>query len=71
MQNELLAYLGQLSADDQAKVVHFARTLATSPKRGTPGKELLRAVGIIPQEDLVQIKLAIEEECERIDASEW
>ena len=75
IQSELLSYLGQLPADDQARVVDFARTLAGSaqspPLRGTPGKELLRIVGMIPPEDLEVMQRAIEEECERIEPSEW
>ena len=31
IQSELLSYLGQLPADEQARVVDFARTLVTSP----------------------------------------
>ena len=76
LQNELLSYLGQLGSDDQARVVNFARTLSEPPRppktvRGTPGKELLRLAGMIPHEDLEDMKRAIEEECERIDADEW
>ena len=71
IQNELLSYLGQLGSEDQAKVVNLARTLANSPKPGTPGKEWLRIVGAIPHDDLVEMKRFIEEECERIDANEW
>jgi hypothetical protein len=69
--SELLSYLGQLGYNDQAKVVHFARTLAQSPRRGTSGKDLLRIVGTISHDDLEQMKRIIEEECERTDANEW
>ena len=73
IQGELLSYLGQMPADDQARVVDFARTLATVPKRkkGVPGKELLRFAGTIPHEDLEEMKRAIEEGCEQIDLNEW
>jgi hypothetical protein len=74
IQSELLSYLGQLPADDQVRVVDFARTLAGSsppPLRGTAGKELLRIVGTIQHEDLELMKRVIEEDCERIDPSEW
>ena len=72
--SELLSYLGQLPADEQALVVDFARTLAKSlkPKKvGTPGKELLRFAGTISHEDAQQMMKAIEEGCEQIDANEW
>jgi hypothetical protein len=74
IQSELLSYLGQLPADEQARVVDFARTLATSPvskQVGTPGKNLLRFAGTISHEDARQMIDAIEEGCEQIDANEW
>ena len=71
IQHELLAYVGQLGSEDQVRVVDFARQLARSPIRGTPGKDLLKFAGCIPHEDLEEMKKAIEEDCERIDADEW
>jgi hypothetical protein len=74
IQSELLSYLGQLPADDQARVVDFARTLAGSSqtkKVGVPGKDLLRFAGTITEEDARQMIEAIEEGCEQIDASKW
>jgi hypothetical protein len=74
IQSELISYLGQLPADDQARVVDFAPTLAKSPKPkqvGTPGKELLRFAGTISHEDAQQMMKAVEEGCEQIDAHEW
>jgi hypothetical protein len=74
LQTELLAYLGQLGHEDQVRVVDFARTLTGSSGRkirGVPGKELLRIIGLIPHEDLEEMKQSIEDACERIDADEW
>jgi hypothetical protein len=79
IQTELLSYLGQLPADEQARVVDFARTLVTSPKSnkvgtpkvGTPGKELLRFAGTISREDAQQMMAAIEDGCEQIDVNDW
>jgi hypothetical protein len=74
MQSELLSFMGQLPADDQARVVDFARTLANSPKPkpvGVPGKDLLRFAGTITAEDARQMIEAIEEGCEQVDASKW
>lgn len=74
IQSELLSYLGQLPADDQARVVDFARTLAGSPtakKVGVPGKDLLRFAGTIPHEECMEMLRAIEEDCEQIDPNEW
>jgi hypothetical protein len=74
LQNDLLNYLGRLGSDEQARVVDYARTLASSSKSqevGARGKDLLRIVGLIPPEDLAEMKRAIEEDCERIDPNEW
>ena len=74
IQSELLTYLGQLPADDQVRVVDFARSLAKEPKPrqvGVPGRELLKFVGTIPPEDLEEMKRIIEEDCERIELNEW
>jgi hypothetical protein len=73
-QSELLSYVVQLPAGDQARVMEYARSLAEKSKprlRGTPGRDLLHLVGTISPEDLHLMKQAIEEECERIDLSEW
>jgi hypothetical protein len=74
LQSELLSYLGQLGSNDQVRVVDFARNLAKAPNGkqvGTPGRDLLKLVGMIPHEDLMEMKRAIEEDCERIFPSEW
>jgi len=70
---ELNSYLGQLGADDQARVVDFARTLTNQPiaKQGAvPGKDLLRFAGTISAEDGEQMVEAIEEGCEQIYSSQ-
>jgi hypothetical protein len=74
IQSELLSYMVQLPADAQARVVDFARTLTQSSKdlpRSTPGKEFLRLAGVISADDLALMERVIEEDCERIDLSEW
>src|SRR5260221_217829 len=67
LQSELLSYLGQLGSNDQARVVDFARSLAKTPNGkqvgaqqvGAPGKNLLPFVGMIPHEELMEMKRAI------------
>lgn len=71
---ELNSYLGQLGADDQARVVDFARTLTNqriAKQVGVPGKDLLRFAGTISAEDGEQMIEAIEEGREQIFPSEW
>jgi hypothetical protein len=74
LSGELDSYLGQLGADDQARVVDFARTLINQPNAkqvGVCGKDLLRFAGTSSAEDGEQMIEAIEEGCEQIDASKW
>jgi hypothetical protein len=70
-QTELLSFFAQLPAYDQAKVVDFARSLVRTPNRGTPGKDLLKIVGLIDMTELEQMEHAIEEECERVESNGW
>jgi hypothetical protein len=71
LQNQLLSYVGQLGTPDQVRVVDYARSLAESMPRGTAGEASLKFAGCIPSADLEEMKLAIEEGCEKIDGDEW
>lgn len=71
IQAEIMGYLGQLPPQDQLRVAELARSLVSTAHRGTPGNELLELAGKISNEDLEEMKLAIEEQCENIDANEW
>ncbi len=68
---KMLAEFTRLPGDDQRRVLEFARALAIAKRVGVPGKNLLRFAGAIPKKDLEQMKAAIEEGCERIDADGW
>lgn len=71
IQNELLKEVEQLPPPLQQKVVDFARSLAQSRPRGTPGKQLLKFAGILTPEEGEAMMKAIEEDCEQIDPNEW
>ncbi|MFB3920840.1 MAG: hypothetical protein ACE145_03915 [Terriglobia bacterium] len=71
IQREILGELGRLNPADQKKVLTFARSLAERELKGTPGKDLLRFAGAFPEEDLKEMARIIEEDCERVDPSEW
>jgi hypothetical protein len=71
LQGQILEQLNGLPADQQKRVLDFARALALSAPVGVPGRELVRFGGVIPREALEQISSAIEEGCERIDADGW
>jgi hypothetical protein len=74
IQNELLNSFEQLGSVDQLRVVEFARSLAStwnSTGPATSGEAWLKIVGTIPPNDLAVMEEVIEEDCERIDSSEW
>ncbi|OHE59284.1 MAG: hypothetical protein A2Z47_07890 [Thermodesulfovibrio sp. RBG_19FT_COMBO_42_12] len=68
IKDNLIAQLDKLPYDLQLRVLDFARALV--PK-GIEGKGLLRFEGIIPADDLQLMSKAIEENCEKVDISEW
>lgn len=69
--DKVIEQLKVLPYELQWRVLEFTRALAVSIPRGVPGRQLLRFAGVIPLDDLQLMRLAIEEGCERIDASEW
>jgi len=68
IKDALVAQIDRLPYDLQLRVLDFAKALI--PK-GVQGKSLLRYEGTIPADDLQLISKAIEENCERVDVSEW
>ena len=68
---EITQRLDKLTPMQQKQVLNSVLSFLGEPIRGTPGKELLKFVGLFPPEDLEQIKQAIEEDCGQIDESEW
>jgi hypothetical protein len=55
----------------QHQVLTFVRSLRTIAGRGTPGSLLLRFAGRISMDDVVSMREAIENDCERVDGNEW
>jgi hypothetical protein len=68
IKDNLIAQLDKLPYDLQLRVLDFVKGLI--PK-GVDGKSLLRFEGTIPANDLELIAKAIEENCEKVDTSEW
>lgn len=74
LRDEILRQLEQLSAEQQQRVLDYARSLAQSElPPGTPGEVLLEHIGTFKFAPgaLDEIAQAIEEDCERIDWGEW
>lgn len=53
------------------RVFEFTRALAISTSQGIPGQQLLHFAGAISSEDAQQMREAIEQGYEQVDANEW
>lgn len=70
LREELLKEMARLSQEEQERVLAFAKTLTAGPA-GKAGKDIARFAGTVDLADLEQMAAVIEEDCERIDKSEW
>jgi hypothetical protein len=70
IKQKLLERFDQLSEREQWKVLDYAENLP-SPRKGTPGKDLLRFFGTIEPDDCRRMEAAIEAGCERVDPRGW
>jgi len=55
----------------QQKVLEFVQALRISERRGVSGKELVRFAGLIPPDDLQQMREAINDGFGQVDLNEW
>jgi len=63
--------LNRLGAEQQRRVLDYARVLASDRPHGVPGKALLAFAGAIPPDDVQSMSRAIEEGCEKVDLNAW
>ncbi|HSH03406.1 MAG TPA: hypothetical protein VLL52_12870 [Anaerolineae bacterium] len=65
--------LQTLPEELQHEVLRFAQQLNLSPLPvvGLQGNDLLQFAGQIPSAEIAEMKLAIEEDCAKIDINEW
>jgi hypothetical protein len=71
VKKEIIEQMGRLDCEHQRRVLDFARALAVTEPKGIPGKSLLSFGGIFRSDDLKAMKKAIEDNCEKVDKSEW
>ena len=71
LKQEVTERLDALPPEDQRRVLELARALTARHPAGVSGRDLLRFMGTIEKTDLDFMRRAIEEDCERIDDSEW
>jgi hypothetical protein len=70
VEQALRALLGRLEIDQQQQVLAFARPVAVRRAAGVSGEKYRAFAGMVPPEDVAQMKQSIEEGCERIDADD-
>jgi len=68
---ELANELEKLKEEDIARVVAYAKSLTTEDKMAARNAKLRSLVGSIPEEELEQMRIAIEEGCEQIEHGRW
>jgi len=71
LKQEINKELDSLPPDDQRKVLDFTRALTERKATGVKGQDILPfTLGFSP-EDLEFLRQAVEEDCEKVDLSEW
>lgn len=68
---EIAARVDKLNPDMQELVLRFVSTLEDSGPKGENGAALKGFAGSLDASSAREITKAIEEECERVDASNW
>lgn len=71
IRDEIIERIDKLPAAEQARVLRFVTDLGSSLLRGQSGASFLEFFGTLDDQSAREMKEAIEEDCERIDVSEW
>ena len=71
VKDQILRDLDHLSPEQQRRAADLVHSLTTELARGTRGRDLLRFAGVLDEASAVEMRSAIEEGCERIDADGW
>jgi len=71
IERDLLDQLDQLPADQQLRVLDFARALAASQPRGVSGRSVLHLAGTLDPADADEMVQAIAEGCEQVNPDAW
>ena len=71
VRNEIAERVAKLSPQLQERVLKFVSSLEPPAVRGESGASLARLAGTVDEVSAREMARAIEEECERVDASHW
>lgn len=69
--DNVIEHMKALPHELQWRVMEFTRALTLSTPRGIRGRQLLRFAGTLSSDDAHQMREAIEQGCDRVDAHEW
>ena len=69
--DKVVAQMKNLPQELQWRVWEYTRALTLTTPQGVSGGQLLRFAGLIPHEDVMTMKKAIEDGCEQVDGNEW
>ena len=69
--SQVIQQMSTLPSNLQRQVLDFVSALQLATQSGISGKKLLKFAGSIPEEDLQQMRQAIESGCEQVDPHEW
>jgi hypothetical protein len=70
-EKEIQERLAALTPEEQDRVLDYVRELSGEPRRGEPGRNLLRFAGIWTEEEADEISRAIEDGCEKVNPDGW
>ncbi len=71
VREKIINELDKLSQEQQKKILDYVLKLKISKKKTIKGKDLINFSGTIRKEDLVAMKKAIVDGCEKVDINEW
>lgn len=71
LKRDVLKNLDILAAQDQRSVLDITRVLAVRRRSTGKGGPILALAGAFSPDDLAEMKRAIEEDCERVDETQW
>ena len=71
VREEIVARVDKLPLEMQEEVLRFVASLAASTPKGESGAALRCFSGSLDHVSAQEMIRAIEEQCERVDASEW
>ncbi|HVF98790.1 MAG TPA: hypothetical protein VND68_03045 [Chloroflexia bacterium] len=73
VRDKIINRLDGFTVEQQQKILEYMESLASRLPAGvgTAGSNLLHYAGTLPKEEAEEMMRAIEEQCERIDTSDW